>query len=129
MSSEKKYSYTYKKVFRPKAINSFKGMTFEHDVVITKYINRSKPAGTVVHHRNQNKLDNRIENLLLLPCQAVHHHIHELINAGNTVELAKFERCAINFMNNLKADLPMLESIPGLFLPFLKSSQKINKAG
>jgi hypothetical protein len=48
----------------------------EHRVVMECFLGRKLTAEEVVHHVNNNKRDNRIENLLLLPNRLVHNSLH-----------------------------------------------------
>lgn len=48
----------------------------EHQVVWEKY-NGKKPLGSVIHHINEIKDDNRIENLMLFPNSTAHMNYHK----------------------------------------------------
>lgn len=53
-----------------------RGQVFEHRYVMEQYIGRPLEPGEEVHHRNENKSDNRIENLELTrraPHMQIHH--------------------------------------------------------
>jgi hypothetical protein len=49
-----------------------------HRSVLEQKLGRTLKPGEVVHHRNEDKLDNRPENLEALPSQSVHMILHHL---------------------------------------------------
>lgn len=53
------------------------GGRYKHAIIMEKYLGRKLKTGEVVHHINNNKIDNRIENLELLSNQNVHIRIHK----------------------------------------------------
>jgi hypothetical protein len=64
------YAHGYRKILvRP---NKYE---FEHRLIMEKHIGRKLSQDEVVHHINRNKLDNRIENLLLCT-KAEHIELH-----------------------------------------------------
>ena len=48
------------------------GYIREHRLVMEKYIGRYLKRGEVVHHKNHNRLDNRLENLELMTNSSLH---------------------------------------------------------
>lgn len=57
----------YVLVYRPKHPRADRyGRVFEHIVVWEEFNNKAVPAGYIVHHINEIKNDNRIENLKLM---------------------------------------------------------------
>jgi hypothetical protein len=53
---------------------------FEHRRVMEAFLGTTLPGDTVVHHRNRRPWDNRLDNLLLLPDEALHRALHQAIN-------------------------------------------------
>lgn len=66
---------------------SFRGKISEHRLVMAEHLGRALESWEVVHHKNQNKSDNRIENL-------------ELLSTTDHVLVTRMER----EINRLKAD-------------------------
>jgi hypothetical protein len=57
----------------PHAVN---GYVLEHRIVMEKHLDRYLDPKEVVHHINENRSDNRIENLLLLADNHEHRRLH-----------------------------------------------------
>ena len=53
----------------------------EHILVAERAFGGPLPAGSVVHHVNQNKLDNHPENLVICPSEAYHQLLHRRMRA------------------------------------------------
>lgn len=58
---------------------------------VSLYLGRALPHGAVIHHKNRNRRDNNIENLLLVPNQSLHMYIHSLIKSGRNKMVSAFE--------------------------------------
>ena len=56
----------------------------EHHLIWIQHNQMPIPRGYIIHHRNMNKTDNRIENLMLLP-SGVHAWAHNLLRQGKVV--------------------------------------------
>jgi hypothetical protein len=55
--------------------------TYEHIHVAENALGRPMPHGAVVHHVNENKTDNRPENLVICPNEAYHRLLHVRMKA------------------------------------------------
>ena len=64
---------------------------YEHDFLMCGIIGRDLYPEEVVHHINENKLDNRLENLMLLKTRADHNHLHKCLKLGITPKLTLTE--------------------------------------
>lgn len=54
---------------------------FAHVLIAEKALGKHLPNGAVVHHVNENKLDNRGENLVICPSSTYHNLIHKRMRA------------------------------------------------
>lgn len=63
------------------------GQITEHRAVMSIYLNREIKDNELIHHKNYNKTDNRIENLeLITGSEHSHLHIVELINENKRLK-------------------------------------------
>lgn len=75
---KKKNNRGYVFIFLPKHSNSNnKGYIFEHRLIMEKKLGRFLKSIEVVHHINNDKSDNRIENLILFSNDIEHRAYHK----------------------------------------------------
>lgn len=72
----KRIAKEYIYIYMPNHPNARKNYVLEHRLVVEKKIGRYLKKGEVVHHINENKKDNRIENLMLFPTTGAHMAFH-----------------------------------------------------
>ena len=76
------------------------GFVFEHRLIAEKYLLTEENSIEIngvrylkpeydVHHINEDRMDNRVENLIVLT-KAEHRRIHNLLNPRNRDELGRF---------------------------------------
>lgn len=66
----------YVRVLKPDHPKNIRGYTYEHRLVIEKYLGRYLQAWETVHHINEIKVDNRLDNLFLCSSQE-HSALHK----------------------------------------------------
>lgn len=64
----------------------------EHILIVERVMGKSLPAGAVVHHINENRLDNRPENLLVC-ARAYHQLIHRRLRALKASGNPNWRKC------------------------------------
>lgn len=65
----------------------------EHVMVAERAIGRPLPKGAEVHHVNENKLDNRGENLVICPDRSYHRLLHTRTEAINATGNPDHRKC------------------------------------
>ena len=95
----------YRCIYAPNHPNASKtGYVLEHRYVISQALARSLRHGEIVHHKNHDRLGNRVENLELVESNSSHirNHHHVNLKRRRRVQLVcshcdiSFERCPSN---------------------------------
>jgi hypothetical protein len=77
-----------------------------------KHLGRPLPRGAIVHHRNERKYDNRIENLLLMRDEDDHLSLHRAMEQGRHDLVKAHEAWAMEFMANLRNGMSLESCYP-----------------
>ncbi len=88
---------------------TWNGNVREHIAVMEDYLGRPLPGGSIVHHCNRQRHDNRIENLLLMRNEDDHLALHRAMESNDQKLVEAYEKWSLNFMEKLKAGLPLEE--------------------
>lgn len=73
----------------------FRRTKFEHILVAEKALGKPLPRGAVIHHVDENKLNNKPENLVVCPSAAYHILIHKRMRALEACGNADYCKCWI----------------------------------
>ena len=92
------------------------GYVREHRLIMAKYLNRCLLSWEVVHHKNGNKTDNRLENLQLLPHGRF--HLSDTV-AHSRIALLEREVNRLKIENQRLREIIEQARVPGLLKPRL----------
>jgi len=90
----KKLSYGYIYIWKPnhpKACSD--GYVLEHILVTEKVLGKPLPKGAEIHHVNENRSDNRKENLVICQDRAYHFLLHRRTRALKACGHANWRKC------------------------------------
>lgn len=84
----------YRSIWMPEHPNAgSNGHVLEHQVVASAALGRAIPPGVVVHHHNDDPLDNRPSNLVICHDQAYHMLLHQRTRALRASGNASWRKC------------------------------------
>lgn len=93
----------YIKILSKNHPNAKKGYVLEHRLVVEKHIGRYLTNKEVIHHIDENKTNNNIENLMLFPTQKTHASFHTKIRQfGMTNPIKRQIKNRWKDINNIK---------------------------
>ena len=65
------------------------GYVLEHIIIVEKHLKKLLNDKEVIHHINENRADNRLENLYLFPSNSAHSKYHKLFRLGKCDKITK----------------------------------------
>lgn len=66
---------------------------YEHILVAERALGKPLPDGAIVHHVNEDRLDNRPPNLVICPSDAYHRLLHQRMRALAACGNANWQKC------------------------------------
>lgn len=69
------------------------GYVREHVLITERVLGKPLPEGVVIHHVNENRADNRKENLVICESQAYHALLHQRLNAYKATGNPHYKKC------------------------------------
>lgn len=109
----------YIRLLRPEHPNSVRGYVYEHRVIMEEYLGRYLQSWETVHHINEVKIDNRIENFFLTTF-AEHSAIHR---AGKNVSLERKAKLREKIREKRKENGPRPRDSGGKFIKQEKTGE------
>ena len=85
---------------------------YKHVHIVETILGKKLPKGAVVHHINEDKHDNRPENLLVCPTRAYHNLIHARMRALDACGNANWLKCWICKRYDSRENLYVSKSTP-----------------
>lgn len=102
----------YIRILMPNHPSNIKGYIYEHRLVMESFLGRHLQSWETVHHINEIKIDNRVENLYLCTF-AEHSAIHR---AGKTVSLDRKKKLRDQIREQRKINGPRKRDSNGRFV-------------
>lgn len=92
----RKNNFGYSLIYMPEHPRAGKnGYVLEHIVVAESVLGKYLPQKAVVHHINQDRSDNRKENLVICESDAFHRVLHQRMAALKACGIPSFRKCNI----------------------------------
>jgi len=80
-------------VWKPSYLRASNGYVREHILVAEKALGKPLPKGAVLHHHNEDRTDNRPENLVICQDRAYHALLHRRMRAKAACGHADWRMC------------------------------------